>query len=339
MSQLRRFKGKGGTILILAGASLFAFITFFALVADFGHIFVTKAELQNVADSAALAAVVDIQNGLAQARQTAVSFGETHRVAGSPILIDSGDIAFGYYDLNAEQFLPGETPTNAITVNAKRTEGSLSGPLTLFFARLFGKDTSNVQAVSIAVTESGVVGVRARGGLIPLAARDLIVDQDGDGEFDLGLTVDILPRNEAPGNFWYLDFNGGSNSNDELQDWIENGYDQDFAIPAGDGVGVWGSVEVEGTTGIRGESVAEAFQAILDKEVFLPVHNGVSGQGANALYNVIAILAVRIVDVNFTGSQSERYVRAELISVNSSALITHPDAPENNSLQKTRLVL
>lgn len=339
MLPLERLREKSGTIFVLAAASLFAFISFCALVVDFGHIFVTKAELQNVADSAALAATAEIQNGIDQARETAVAFGEAHQVAGSPILIDSGDVAFGHYDYATEQLMLGQSPTNAVIVSAKKMEGSVSGPLTLFFARLFGNDTTNVRAVSIAVVESGVIGVRARGGLIPVAARDSMVDQDGNGEFDLGRIVDILPRSDAPGNFWYLDFYGDPNSTTDLRYWIENGYDQDFVIPPGESVGIWGSAQVEGTPGIRGDSVADSFQTILGKQVFLPVHNGVSKQGSNALYNIIAFLGVRIVDVNLTGPQSERYVRAELISVTSSVLITHPDAPANNSLQKTRLVL
>ena len=326
-------KQEKGVILTLVGISLFALVSLFALSVDLGHIFVTKAELQNTADSAALAAVIEIRNGIPEARRKAVDFGEAHAVAASQIIIDPNDVVFGHYDLNTEEFFAAQLPTNSVQVVARRTQDAPSGPLELFFARLFGDDTSNVRAISRAVLDPRVVGVRGKNRLIPYTVIDFVVDQDLDGKYDLGSVINIHPRKDAPGNFGFLDLDRGSNDVPELREYIENGYDKDFIIPPG------GSVEVSGSTGIDGNSLLSSFNVIEGEEVFLPVHNWVINEGDNAIFNVISLLAVKVKNVKLTGSINSRYIRVELIDFASSVLAVDPSASENNSVSKPRLVL
>ena len=333
MHLMRSLKQKRGAVLALVGLSLFVIFNFFALVVDLGRIFVTKNELQNTSDAAALAAVVEIPNGETSALNKAIGFGQAHSVANAAILIDPSDVVFGHYDIPNETFNPGALPTNAVEVQARRTTGSPSGPLGLFFAQLFGQDSSNVRAKTLAVLDPRVVGVHGKNRLIPYSVINFVVDQDSDGNYDIGSVIDIYPRNDAPGNFGFLDFDGGSNDVPELRDYLENGYDQDFLIPAG------GSVEVSGSTGIDGNSLLNSFQVILNEEVFLPVHNGVVGEGDNAIFNVISLLAVKILDVKLNGNQNQRYIRVEIINFASSVLAVDPNAPENNSVAKPRLVV
>ena len=320
-----------GVILAVVGLSLFAFVALFALVADLGYIFVTKNELQNVADSASLAAAVEIRNGQSVARQKAISFGEAHNVAGSHIIVDPSDVVFGNYNVITRAFTPNGLPTNAVQVQARRTDTAPSGPLTLFFARVFGKDTSNVRAISLTILDNHVVGVHGKNRLIPYSVINFVVDQNGDGLYDIGSTINIHPRSDAPGNFGFLDLNGGNNSVTELRQFIENGYDSDFIIPPG------GFVPVLGSTGIDGNSLLDSFKKIVGEEVFLPVHNRVTGTGSNAIFDVISLLAVKITGVKLTGNQDQRYIKVEIISFASSVLVVNPDAPENNSVAKPRL--
>ncbi|MBI4358325.1 MAG: hypothetical protein HY584_03415 [Candidatus Omnitrophica bacterium] len=308
-------------------------MSLFALSVDLGHIFVTKTELQNTADSAALAAVVEIRNGLDAARQKALAFAEAHAVAGTYIDIEPGDIVFGRYNINTNQFQANGLPTNAVEVNARKTEGAPSGPLALFFARFFDKDFSNVRALSIAVLDPRVTGVRGKNRLLPYSVVNFIVDQDLDGNYDLGSVINIHPRNDAPGNFGFLDLDGGSNDVTELRYYIEHGYDKDFTIPPG------GSIEVLGSTGIDGNSLLSSFQAIIGEEVFLPVHNWVLYPGSNAIFNVVSLLAVKVLDVKLNGNVDKRYIKVKLVNFYSSVLAVDPNAPENNSVAKPRLVL
>ena len=326
-------KGEKGSVLTLVGLSLFTLVSLFALSVDLGYIFVTRAELQNAADSAALSAVIEIRNGISTARQKAISFGEAHVVANQFIEIEDGDVTFGRYDLTNFTFQAGVLPTNAVEVNARKTEGAPSGPLELFFARLFNQDTTNVRAISRAVLDPRVVGVRGKNRLLPYTVINFIVDTNLDGNYEIGSTIDIHPRNDAPGNFGFLDLDGGSNDIVELRYYIENGYDKDFIIPPG------GSVEVSGSTGIDGNSLLNSFNAIVGEEVFLPVHNWVIGEGNGAIFNVISLLAVKVQSVKLTGNQDKRFIRVKIINLASSVLAVDPSAPENNSVAKPRLIL
>lgn len=333
MNLASAFKSKRGVVLILVGVSLFVILNFFALVVDLGRVFVTKNELQNTSDAAALAAVVEIPMGETSALNKAISFGEAHRVANEPISIDPSDVVFGRYDISNETFQAGAVPTNAVEVQARRTAGSPSGPLGLFFAQLFGQDSTNVRAKTLAVLDPRVVGVHGKNRLIPYSAIDFVVDQNHDGLYDIGSVINIYPRNDAPGNFGFLDLDGGSNDVTELRDYIENGYDKDFTIPPG------GSVQVSGSTGIDGNSLLNSFGEILNENVFLPVHNWVTGEGSSSIFNVTSLLAVKILRVKLNGNQDSRYIRVEIISFASSVLAVDPNAPENNSVAKPRLVV
>lgn len=322
-----------GYVLVLVSISLSSLLALFTLVADLGHIFVTKAELQNTSDAAALAAAVDLAEGEDIAAAKAFEFGEAHWVAGAPIQIAQADVQFGNYDSGTSTFVADAQPVNSVSVTARRTANSPSGALPLYFAKLFGIDTSDVSAASVAVLDNQVVGVKKKGGLIPYSVVDFEVDKDGDGLFDVGQTYNFHPTKEAPGNFGFLDFNGGPNATPELEDWIELGYDADFTIPAG------GSVSIPGNPGINGGSLLDSFSYIIDKIVFMPVHNSVNFGGSNAMFNVVAVLAVKIKEVQLTGKQEERYIKTEILEVVSSVLMTDSQAPANNSVAKPRLVV
>ena len=52
---LRIFKQERGAVLVLVGVLMFVLIGFAALAIDLGHLYVVRNELQNAADSGALA--------------------------------------------------------------------------------------------------------------------------------------------------------------------------------------------------------------------------------------------------------------------------------------------
>ncbi len=331
INKIRQMNSRG-FVLVTMGASLAVFISFMALVVDLGHIYVTKAQLQNTADASALAAAIDIPLGTAVAEQHAIDFGGSHSVAGVPISVTASDVIFGNYNFSTRSFTAEASPVNSVEVTARRTTDSVSGALPLFFAPFFGHQTANVQARAMAALDPHVVGVQSKNRLIPYSAHESVVDADGNGLFDIGSVINIHPRNDAPGNFGFLDLDGGSNDTPELRRYIEEGYDDDFVIPPG------GSVAVSGSTGIEGNSLINSFTVILNEVVFLPVHDSVVNPGSNAIFNVTGLLAVRIQSVKLTGNSQSRYIRVKIINFASSVLATHPDAPANNSVAKPRLV-
>ena len=330
MKMMRR--NEKGFVFVGTAVSLLVIVTFFSLVADLGRIFVTKSELQNAADSAALAASVDLVWSQNAAKQAALDFAQSHWAVDSNIKLAPEDVAFGNFNSTTSQLQFGVGPSNGLQVTARRVTGAPSGPLPLFFAKFFGKNTSNVQASARAYLDQQVVGVTGKNRLIPYSVIKSVVDTDNDGNYDLGAIINIHPRSDAPGNFGFLDLDGGSNDIPELRQYLEEGYDKDFVIPPG------GSVPVFGSTGIDGNSLLNSFQKIIGDVVFLPVHDRVDYQGSNAVFNVVGILAVKVQKVKLTGTISSRYIRVQIIYYASSALVVNSQAPVNNSLAKPRLV-
>jgi len=336
-------KQERGAILIITAVGMMAFITFFSLVVDFGHIFVTKAELQNTADSAAMASIIEVLlGGEETAEQVALDFGQAHQVAGDPILVNPDDVVFGHYDLDLSQFEPNALPTNGVQVTARKAEGALSGPLPLFFARLFGKDFTDVNAVSLAVLDNRISGLTVTNQLLPYTMLQCSEWEtpsgcDANGQFDVGTILDVFPGHYAPGNFGFLDLDGGSNGTPDLNEWIEEGYEgEPFIIPPG------GSIEIEGNPGIHGASLLGSFTSLVGpppQERFMPVHISVTGQGANTVYTVVAILAVRILDVQLTGPPANRHINVEIIPYTSSSLAVCDECAESSTLTKPRLAL
>ncbi|MDG2112849.1 MAG: hypothetical protein P8N02_09585, partial [Actinomycetota bacterium] len=100
----------------------------------------------------------------------------------------------------------------------------------------------------------------------------------------------------TPGNWGLIDFNGGANSNSELSSWVRYGYPGEVTIPD------W----YEGDPGAFSNSLP--ISTILDEQIFLPVFDQVTGNGANASFHLEGIVAVKIVAYKATGSQSSRYL-------------------------------
>lgn len=138
-----------GAIVVLAGAM--------ALSIDNGFMLTTHVQLQNAADSAALAAMGEVRGGLMkdEAIAAAVAIANAHSAGGDPVEITPADVQFGSFDFLSRTFTPGGLGgISAVRVIARRTEGSPGGPLDLFLAPVVGKDTANVAATSIAAIGS-----------------------------------------------------------------------------------------------------------------------------------------------------------------------------------------
>ncbi|QGJ70070.1 Hypothetical protein PBC10988_17590 [Planctomycetales bacterium 10988] len=146
-SSFRR-RCRGGIILVL---STFIMVIVFAMAAfavDLGYIVLTQAELQNAADAATLASVVELTDEAyetnAEAKQGAID--EAKKVAlmnvaaGRPVTLYDGDIDIGTRIKNAsgyEETWGGEGPYNAVRTTPRRDANNPDAPdgrLELFFA-------------------------------------------------------------------------------------------------------------------------------------------------------------------------------------------------------------
>ncbi len=118
------------------------FLALTALSVDVAYMHLTRTQLRAATDAAARAggeALSRVQSTTA-ARDAAKSFAAANLVAGEPLLLADEDIVFGHSTPQQDgswSFVSGGRPTNSLQVQGRRTQGSLSGPVGLFFGRVF----------------------------------------------------------------------------------------------------------------------------------------------------------------------------------------------------------
>ncbi|MFZ2197936.1 MAG: pilus assembly protein TadG-related protein [Thermodesulfovibrionales bacterium] len=172
MQALIKLKDKKGVTAVLTAIMIVMFLGFSALAIDIGYGMVTKNELQNIADSAALAATRQlgvIYQNLTYAEQVAYVLdpGDETLIKNAAIDVASQNKAGGKNDIviKAEDIFIGKwntsptpgsfsTPTpnlqpNAVRVIARR-DGLANGQITTFFATIFGITGRDVTAQATA---------------------------------------------------------------------------------------------------------------------------------------------------------------------------------------------
>ena len=171
-----------GSIVVLAAGALILVFAFTSFTVDLGFIALTRAELQNAADSAALGGAQELSQGIGvgpvsspEDTATAVRHVAEALAAMNPageldgVYLDSvQDIRLGRIQWDEEsgqwEKIWGESPYTLVEVVAHRGRGeakdvngqSLDGPLPLFFAPVIGHDDATIVTRSAAAIFPGV---------------------------------------------------------------------------------------------------------------------------------------------------------------------------------------
>ena len=258
-------------IVVLLGCAAFA--------VDIGHLYVARTELQRAADSAALAGA----SGLARAQANPLgeylvandiySRAEAYALANNCVLqgvaLDRNtDIKVGYladpHDLNATlQILPLDQ-CNAVQIVAHRSTSNAAGKVPLFFAPIWGLNSSQVSASAVAVLDDRFYAYRGANGVPFTLSVDTWEDEavNGNGDDNYGYDpqtgdisnspdgvpeVKLFPNREGPGggkggkgknddgddyndgagNFGILEIGEGGNGVPPIREQIRNGISQD----------------------------------------------------------------------------------------------------------------
>ncbi|HOB74710.1 MAG TPA: TadG family pilus assembly protein [Phycisphaerae bacterium] len=132
------------------------------LALDAGVVVLSRQQLQNAADAAALAGAAKVKLDTDEARTNAVTIGLANKVLGTQVRLDrndanaaEGDIVLGRYREDTGEFTPQTTAVNAVKVVARRTGAVSDGPVSLVFGPLFGVDTVDLSATAIAMVGGG----------------------------------------------------------------------------------------------------------------------------------------------------------------------------------------
>jgi Flp pilus assembly protein TadG len=151
-----------GAVAVQVAVFSTAMMGFAALAVDVGLLYNTRAELQRTADAAALAAAAELGQAVADprvaAKGKAQEYARENLVLNDDIQLDeNAEIVFGQAWIDETTgkyvFQPDsacEFP-NAVKVITRRTEGSINGAVSLFFARAMGFQSADVSAEATAV--------------------------------------------------------------------------------------------------------------------------------------------------------------------------------------------
>ncbi len=156
-----------GVVAIYAALTMTALLGIAALAVDIGYMMVGKSELQRTADAAALAATrhlgsiyesipyeeqqyFDASPHVQAIQGAAIDVAGQNRAAGIFVTIDAADIQIGTWDPDRDpKFAATLAQPDAVHVRARR-DGTTNGPITTFFARIFGIHSLGVSAAATA---------------------------------------------------------------------------------------------------------------------------------------------------------------------------------------------
>ena len=178
-----KLRGERGASAIVMALFLVAAGSFLALVINVGHLMMVRRQLQNAADSAAMAAALDLDGtstGLTRARSTAIAYASRHFTdKASSVVVRSSDVIFGAYSGTTFSQILETAPTadiqriNAVRVSVGR-ESSRGNAMALFFP-VFGKATS----VDVRAQSTGLGGGPCNNCAVPLAIADCSILVNG----------------------------------------------------------------------------------------------------------------------------------------------------------------
>lgn len=168
---LRRLRGHRGATLIFVAVALVALLSFAALAVDLGYLYVVRNELQNAADSGALAGAQVLYNDQgtsvnAGANTVAANYVASNHSEHASVTVETvkrGHWSFAsrtftennslnpvpLWDVTTEELDANPAFINAVQVITRRTPEGTAAPQH-FFARIFGADPSQVRASAVA---------------------------------------------------------------------------------------------------------------------------------------------------------------------------------------------
>jgi Flp pilus assembly protein TadG len=192
-ASVERCQRQRGTVVVLFALLLPVLLGFIALVVDLGHGWLTRGQLQNAADSAALAGARDL-NGMATqytlARASAQYYAAQHLANNTAVGLNlnagnapNGNIVLGNWDFLTNAFTPDNGSLPAYRVNAVKINTPTFAVPT-WFATTFGINQENVVTSAIAVGGSPNASCG-----FPLVVPDCsILDNNGQVQCNATLT-------------------------------------------------------------------------------------------------------------------------------------------------------
>ena len=301
MGKPNHVNGRGGQVIVLFCGAFVLLCLASALATDVGHLVTSRAELQNAADAAALAAVLELwdqrANGANENAARTVGSAEATAIAQTNAPGCRVEVVFGDWDGTQVIPLSDSHSADGVVARAIRDPAAPGGPVETFFACLVGLDSVEAAAAATARFRPKC--------LIPFSIYEPDVGNPGD---TLTLYDDNLV---TPGVFGLLDFNGGENATVDQVAWVTDGYQGPLNIDP-----VTGNLVVEGNTGwvaALDGPVGDHIEA--GDTVVACVYNAVSGTGANTVFEIVGFVELVLTDQGKEKIDGEptKYISAEVM--------------------------
>jgi Flp pilus assembly protein TadG len=134
-----------GVVLVLAALTMIVVMGFAAFAIDVGFMVLTRDEMQNAADAAALAGAMQMNNGASAVRAAAIDIASHNFTGKNNVSMTNADVELGQYDMVSKTFTVNETAPNSVRTTARTSNRKL------FFAPVFGNKVYSTSAQSIAM--------------------------------------------------------------------------------------------------------------------------------------------------------------------------------------------
>ncbi len=318
-------KSERGSMTILAGVSLVGMIAFGAVVIDTGHMLVTQADLQNVADVSADSATLELGRlyqelgktdpgsytltaaDEARILESVNRVAESNRVAGDPITINGDDLTYGRWayadDGMSSEIAFEETTTGptSVSVRARRDEVA-NGPVTTLLASAIGMDSFDVSArASSALTPlSTLPAGRIE---LPVGVSNVWF-QDKKAKCGTDALIKFYPTGTLEGCAGWHTFESWSANASKLKHIIEGIKDGAFESPEVV-VGETQFVFIGGTITTALEAIKDLFDERKDEDgewrVQIPVYDDFDCSNPSGLTTIVGIATVVVTSVDAHG--------------------------------------
>jgi Putative Flp pilus-assembly TadE/G-like len=305
---MTRHKSSRGQAYVLTILFLVVLLAMAAAVLDVGSWYRAHRALQATVDAAALAGAQALPEDTGEASALASEYAAKN--GGGEM-----DIAF------STKVFANDT----ISVEGKR-------PAPGFFAKVFGVDTITVRT-----------DASARAGfptqvkyVVPIVVDEKHEKLQCDPNPCPGLTelkYQHLKNNGSPdgsGNFGFINLTGeGGVGTSELEEWIENGFDQYLGL---------GDYDARTGNPFSSSHVGDVLEARVGDVLLFPIFRKLTGSGTNAKYEIIGWAGFRLTDIDVHGSNEKLF--GEFVSVTWDGIQAESadEAPPNFGVKSVSLV-
>ena len=175
MQQIHRNR-KSGSVTIFLVVSMLGILGMGSLAIDIGYAYNVKLQLQNIADNAAQAAVIELATQLVaidpvsqsthvltanetqNIKDAAQAIAMLHEAGSEQIVLDPADIEIGRWDYSTSTLSLTASAPNSVRLAAHRTSGT-NGPISTFLGSAVGVPEISISAsATVALTPLGGVG-------------------------------------------------------------------------------------------------------------------------------------------------------------------------------------